>query len=310
MASEVTIAGHKFPKWVVWASAIGGTGAVYLAYRAHASTAASSATSAATGTDPVTGLPYSEDNGIDPITGQTYLAEAQEYGSVSAAEAAVSQDATGAGYGYDSGYSESGLAAGEPDYYSSTAQSTYASNADWVAAVTAGLEQLGYSASDVNAAVAGYLAGLPLTSTQAGLVQTALAEFGNPPTGSYSIIAQSTAAGATTTGQSTSTGSTTGTSSASTTTGTPETAPTNVRATTSGAVTTISWQAVGGATSYGYQLAEPSGAQYRDGTVTVPSGSFDNLVDIGGKGKQWHFKCRAINSAGSGPWSAVIAFTP
>jgi hypothetical protein len=73
-------------------------------------------------------------------------------------------------------------------------------------------------------------------------------------------------------------------------------------------VTTISWQAVGAVNGYEYELAEPSGELYRSGSVTVPSGSFDNLVDIA-KGT-WHFKCRAFNSAGFGPWSAVIAFTP
>jgi hypothetical protein len=327
MASEITIAGHKFPKWVVWASAIGGVGAVYLAYRAHKNAAAAAATTAATqsGIDPVTGLPYSEDSAIDPVTGMTYLQEAQEYGSVSAADASVSQSASDAGYS-DEDYGESGLAAGEPDYYSSAASTTYSTNAEWVSAATTGLESLGYAASDVNTALANYLAGLSLTSTQATIVQAAIAEFGPPPVGTFAINVQSTASGATSTGTSstgTSSTTTTGTSSTSSTgstgtsstssttaksTATPETAPINVRASTSGAVTTISWQAVGAVEGYEYQIAEPSGELYRSGSVTVPSGSFDNLVDIA-KGT-WHFKCRAFNAAGFGPWSSVIAFTP
>ena len=64
----------------------------------------------------------------------------------------------------------------------------YATNAQWVAAATAGLEALGYAASDVNAALAAYLANLPETATQAGITQTALNEYGPPPSGSYTII--------------------------------------------------------------------------------------------------------------------------
>ena len=251
---------------------------------------------------------------IDPVTGMTYLQEAQEYGSVSAADAAVSQSASDAGYS-DEDYGESGLAAGEPDYYSSTASTTYSTNAEWVSAVTTGLESLGYSASDVNTALANYLAGLSLTSTQATIVQAAIAEFGPPPVGTYAINVQSTASGATSTGTtstgSTSTGSTstgtTSTGSTSTTTAAPTGTP-SAHASTSGAVTTVSWNAISGATGYEYQIAEPSGELYRSGSVTVASGSFDNLVDIA-KG-QWHFKCRAFNATGFGPWSAVIAFTP
>src|SRR5215469_1554067 len=40
--------------------------------------------------NPVTGLAYSQDTATDPVTGLPYLSEAEQYGSVQAAEAAVS----------------------------------------------------------------------------------------------------------------------------------------------------------------------------------------------------------------------------
>jgi Fibronectin type III domain len=83
------IAGKKVPKWAL----IGGAGVVVAGgiwlYKRSSNAASSSATTNPSAIDPVTGLPYSEDQTTDPLTGMTYLAEAQEYGSVSAAEAAL-----------------------------------------------------------------------------------------------------------------------------------------------------------------------------------------------------------------------------
>jgi hypothetical protein len=84
----MNIEGHKVPKWAL----IGGAGVlvaggIYVWKRAQNS--ASTSNTANTGIDPVTGLPYSEDQTVDPITGQSYLAEAQEYGSVQAAEVSI-----------------------------------------------------------------------------------------------------------------------------------------------------------------------------------------------------------------------------
>jgi len=219
MASTVTIGGKHIPKW----AAYGGVGVVvvggilYFKNKNGSSGAGSSNSSA---TDPVTGLPYSEDNQVDPATGLTYLAEAEQYGSVSAAEAAV-----GAGYGGVGATETAGGSSGEgygyPTYQTAQGGEAYATNAEWASAVIAALPGItGDSSSDVATAVANYLAGLPLTSTQANDVQVALAEFGPPPTGSYSIVTAGSGSGTTSTGSATSPGS-----GASTTTTTPATTP-------------------------------------------------------------------------------------
>lgn len=197
------------PTWEKGAIVLGGGIAAYMAYRmkknAAANQAASSSTTSSTATDPVTGLPYSEDNTVDPATGMTYLAEAQQYGSVSAAESQAGSAAygyggygsggySGLGYGYPSGYS---------DYYgygSAGAPTVYSTNAQWAQAVEAGLTNLGYGATDVGAAVGRYLGDLSLTADQATIIQTAVAEYGPPPVGTFQIIQQSSSPGPTSTG--------------------------------------------------------------------------------------------------------------
>jgi hypothetical protein len=213
------IAGHEINNW--WL--IGGGGGLVLViylYKRGSSSSNSSTTAAnsASAIDPVTGLPYSEDSQIDPLTGMTYLAEAQEYGSVSAAEAAVSSgSAYGSSYGADNGYSGT---AGYPTLNATggtTVNGTsYATNAAWSQAVTTGLVGLGYSAADVSAALGLFFAGQPLGVAPDGvsyatIVQAAEAEFGLPPQGTYQIIAAptgSTGAGTTGGGSTTGTGST------------------------------------------------------------------------------------------------------
>ena len=335
MANKLVEEWNKLPTWGKVAIGIGGAGGVYYAYRTHEN---AKAAAAAASTDSSTGS-SSYDSETDPITGLTYGEDISEYGSVQAADDAVQEQDSeeaglssadngaydvggGGGYYEDYGYGEDGG--------TTTGTTSVATNAQWVSEVTAGLEQLGYSASDVTAALGLYLASLPMSSSQAAIISTALAEYGPPPVGSYTVTLSSSSSGTgtATTGNSTgsstsstgssstgsstsSTGSSTsssGSSTSSNSNATPETAPINLRASTSGAVTTISWQAVGAVSGYEYQIAQPSGALYRSGSVTVPSGSFDNLVDIQ-KGV-WHFKCRAFNAAGFGPWSSVLAFTP
>lgn len=172
------------------AVAIGGGSlvAIYFAYKQHKASQAASSSTSASSIDPVTGLPYSEDNQVDPLTGETYLAEAQQYGSVSAAESAAagssamdySNASNGYGYGYGSGSGSPGSSSGSGTGYSS--------NAAWAQAVEAGLTDIGYSSTDVAAALGRYLAALSLTSDQATIVQAAIAEYGPPPVGSYQVI--------------------------------------------------------------------------------------------------------------------------
>lgn len=175
----------------------GGAGlAIFLYKRASSGSSAAGASSSAI--DPVTGLPYSEDSTVDPATGMTYLAEAQQYGSVAAAEAAVAgqYSATGQAAG-------AGVTSGFPTIYGGGSQpsgNSYASNAQWSQAVTAGLVNLGYSATDVAAALGLYFQGMPLTSGADGvsylsIIQAAVAEFGPPPVGTYPIVAPPTSGG-------------------------------------------------------------------------------------------------------------------
>jgi hypothetical protein len=216
--ADVKIFGKKFPAWGVGVVAVGGVGAVYLAYRAKQNAAASSASSSAI--DPLTGLPASEDNQIDPLTNMTYLSEAQEYGSVAAAEQAVSAEnsaLTAQGAVGSSAYGDNGYYGGAGTVVSSdtAAATTYASNAQWAQAVEAGLTDLGYSSTDVASALGAYLGNLPETSAQASITQVALAEYGQQPSGSYTIImATPTGTGTTTGGGTTTTTGTTTTSTA------------------------------------------------------------------------------------------------
>jgi hypothetical protein len=177
------------------AAAIGG----YMVIHHHSTTgswnpwsstnAAATTNSAGTATsiDPITGLAYTDDNAIDPITGLAYLAEATEYGSVATAEASVSaygqSTATGTGIGVNPA---SPAPAGTPNPV--VGSSVYTSNAAWSTAAQAGLTDIGYSATDVATALGDYLTGTPVTATQAGLINTAIAEFGPPPSGNPQII--------------------------------------------------------------------------------------------------------------------------
>lgn len=185
----MNIGGKKVPTWAVY----GGVGVAVvggiLYFRSRGS---SPAGGSASQTDPVTGLPYSMDSQVDPQTGLTYLAEAQQYGSVSAAEAALAGTGAGAGAaGYGGGISGYGYGYPTSDITGSGGlpTTTYTTNAQWVQAATAGLEGLGYNGSDVGAALGLYLLGMALNSTQVTIVQTAVAEFGPPPVGTFAIIA-------------------------------------------------------------------------------------------------------------------------
>lgn len=200
------IAGHKISNWWLIGGAAGGILVFYLYKHSSGASAASSATDSS-GIDPVTGLPYSQDNEIDPLTGLTYLAEAQQYGSVAAAEAAYSGSA--ASSGYDEAGGAGGGYVGTAGYPTSnvggtTSTPSYATNAQWAQAVTAGLVSLGYSATDIAAALGLFFAGQPLSTAADGvsyvqIVQAAEAEFGPPPQGTYSIISQPASGSGTTT---------------------------------------------------------------------------------------------------------------
>lgn len=142
-----------------------------------------------TAIDPVTGMAYSQDNVTDPITGETYLAEAEEFGSVAAAESAVS--AFGGGSGTGTGVPQP-PASGQPGNGGTGSGGAYTSNAAWAQAATAGLADVGFNEQDVARALGDYLESVPVTPQQAQLINTALSEYGNPPIGTFQIILKPT----------------------------------------------------------------------------------------------------------------------
>src|SRR5487761_148930 len=252
MADTISVGGKKVSKWIVY----GGVGVVVVGgilYFKNKNSSSSSGTSASqSGTDPVTGLPYTQDSQIDPATGMTYLAEAQQYGSVSAAEAAVSANYGGGGVYGGSGYGGTGTSGysgtgyGYPTYSATGTTGQYATNADWAQAVTAALPGItGDSQTDVAAAVAHYLAALPLTATQVNDIQVALAEFGPPPVGSFSVISQGSGSGTTSTGSSGSSTGSSGSSSGSSAGGPISAAPTGLHVVrVNGLQITVGWDPV------------------------------------------------------------------
>ena len=191
---EIHIFGKDVNIWVVVGS-LAGVVTVYYLYKKNSGVAAGSSSAI----DPLTGLPYSQDAQVDPLTGMTYLTEAQQYGSVQAAEAAISSGQAYSGGYYNSGGGYSGSTAGSPSLSGNgtATGSGYASNAQWAQAVTNGLTSIGYSSTDVAAALGLYLSGQSLGIAPDGvsylsIVQAAVAEFGPPPVGTFTIIAGST----------------------------------------------------------------------------------------------------------------------
>jgi len=305
----MNIAGHKISKWWLIGGGVGAAAAWYFYRKAGSSASASSASSPSSdSTDPVTGLPYSQDNQVDPVTGLTYLQEAQEYGSVQAAETEVTSGSayygvTGTGSAIDSGYPTE-------DYgYTTTspAPGTYDTNAQWAQAVTAGLADLGYNSTDVSTALGLYFQNQPLGVLADGasalsIVQAAIAEYGQPPVGSYQITAGPT-----------STGTTTGNAGSGTTTagavkkpaGTPPDVTVKKDSPTS---VTITWNAEGGegggaATSYNIQVTPKDPSAHNIGNRLS--------YNVGGLKKDTAYQVHisAENSAGTGPAGTVSFHT-
>lgn len=186
---------------------IGGTVLIggYAEYRHHASTGSwnpfaktSSAAGSGTQIDPVTGMAYSQDNQTDPVTGLSYLAEAQQYGSVQAAESAVSaygqSPSTGSGIWVQPAV---GGQDGSSTPVGASGPGNYANDAAWVQAATAGLGQIGYDTIAVSEALGKFINSVPLTADEAKLVNTARAEYGNPPGNEQVILAPTTQPGPT-----------------------------------------------------------------------------------------------------------------
>jgi hypothetical protein len=314
------IAGKKISNWWLIGGAVGAV-AVYLVVK-HAGSGASSSSAAGSASsssvDPVTGLPYSEDNSTDPATGLTYLQEAQEYGSVQAAEEAVT---SGSAY-----YGESGTGdlvdTGVPteSYTGSTTPTpgTYSTNAAWAQAVTAGLTDLGYAPTDISAALGLYFQSQPLGSGSDGvsylaIVQAAIAEFGPPPVGTFPLTAAPSSGGGV--------GSGTGGATPPVEISKPTKAPSGLTIDNTSATTiSASWKPVEGATAYtlGITPAPKGGAaggppnrgpppdKHARGVHNIGARTQYNVAGIV-KGTTYTVTVAAVNSGGTGP-SATHSF--
>ena len=288
---------------IAGAAGIGG----YMIYDHHKKTGSwnpwSSATAATTsaGTaasiDPITGLAYSQDNATDPVTGQQYLAEAEQYGSVAAAEAAVSafgqSTATGSGIGVNPASPASSGSINTP-----VGTSVYTSNAAWAQAATAGLADVGYSETDVATALGDYLTQTPLTPAQAQLVNVAIAEYGPAPVGNLQVILQpASQPSTTTTGSGPTVPPTPVPAGSFPSRPVPPATPGGVhQLSVTGNSVSLAWDPVPGATSYRVR-ATYQGALAGQIEPASPGGTVHGLTPD----HTYTFHVAAVNSAGTSP---------
>ena len=149
-----------------------------------AAPAATSASVAGMVTDPSTGQSYPIDD-TDPLTGLTYGTEIQEYGSVGAADEQATANGAAAG--------QEGLNQTQYDEETGQSAGSTTSNAQWVAEVESALSQLGYSDADIQQGLARYFSSSPQGIAKDGvnlyqMMDTAIGEFGPPPSGTYALI--------------------------------------------------------------------------------------------------------------------------
>jgi hypothetical protein len=316
MAKDIDVFGKKISIVAAGATIVGSIVAIYLVWKNHENNAASSSSTNPNAIDPVTGLPYSEDSTIDPLTGMSYLSEAQEYGSVAAAEQAVSAESAETEESEDLADEDDLTGTGTTSTVSAVPSSGYTTNAQWVAAATAGLEDLGYSASDVTAALSAYLASVPETSAQATITDTALAEYGPPPVGSYTVILASStttaSAGSTSTSTTSSTGSTTSSTPTTATSSVIDVAPTGFRvvSVTGGDNVNLAWNPVAGATGYVIAYGPTSGSQQYKQGVGGGQTSAATVAGVGaGTAGKHYFELWATPAPTGGPHAGPIEAT-
>ena len=263
MADTIAIAGKHVPKPAVYGGiAVAVVGGVLWIRSRNSSAAASTAATPYTGAaaadpsvDPATGIPYADEAG------------AAGYGS-------------GTAYGYPAG---GGVYTPVPG----TGTAGYTDNAQWAQAVEQGLTGLGYDPIAVGAAIGKYLAKLPLTTAQTTIVQTADAEYGPPPVGSFAIITAP------------------GTVAAP---AAPGSAPGGWSVTPHPGYADFGWSPVTGATSYELLVTgaggHGSGTSHVDRPVTGTHVEKQTLAP-----GAYHAQARAKNATGAGPWTAVKSFT-
>lgn len=293
----VTIFGHQFSPAELGGVGVGAAVLTYAVWKQHKTSAAAAAATtatAATAIDPVTGLPYSEDSEIDPLTGQSYLAEAQEYGSVTAAEDSTADESA---IDYSQADTSDYGPAGETSTTSTgVVAQTYASNAAWAQAVEAGLTDVGYTSTDIAAALGLYLASLPLGTAPDGtsyatIVEAAIAEYNPPPVGTYQII-MAPATGSTGSGGG-------GGATPPVVVAKPAAAPGGLETSQSGATATASWKPVAGATSYNFGIS-PAPKGGTAGSHNIGERTSYNVAGMV-KGTTYKVTVSAENSGGTGP---------
>lgn len=125
-------------------------------------------TSAASGIDPMTGVPFSQE--IDPNTGLPFSQEAGIGGSP-----------IGSPFGALSGMSLNPLT-GQFQPAQSLLPTTPTSNPQWMQAAESYLVGLGFDPTATASALGRYLSGTTLSADQLGIVQAGIGGFGTPPT--------------------------------------------------------------------------------------------------------------------------------
>ncbi len=85
----------------------------------------------------------------------------------------------------------------------------------------------------------------------------------------------------------------------------PAASPPDIQSAVRGSWAQLTWGAVSNMTQYEVQVARPDGSLWHDSTVYSPSATYSPVPTTG----TYHYKVRAQNCAGNGPWSAVKTFT-
>lgn len=296
MADTITLpGGKKVNRWMFLAIAAGGSVAAYAVWKNHQNAASVSSSTDASGevTDPASGISYPAD-AQDPVTGETYSQEIGQYGSVEAADQAAQDGAASylqnSGDLYGTGYAGSEYNTGTYGATTTTSGSVYTSNSAWAQAATAGLTDIGYVGTDVSAALGLYLTGAPVTSEQAAIINAAIAEYGAPPVGTFTVTLLPSG----------NTGTTNPPPSGGTTVTKPAT-PTGVHATPYATFIDVAWNPVSGATSYDchatYQESASGGAGVYPGVVSGTHATIKGLAP----NRTYTLHVSASNSAGSSP---------
>lgn len=278
MADDVTIpgTGSKVPKWAAYGG-VAVVGVLVIMYyrnkQATAATAAAPTVASQYPPDGTTGNP-ADPYSTDPATGQTYGNEIAGSGGTFGAFTGTSSDGTGT-------VTQPYQTAGGPPFSNNSAW------ADWVIQELEA-QQPGIDVATLTDAIGLYLNGQPMSAAERAYVFDAIAIAGDPPVAGpagYPPKLQGNG----------STGGTGGTP-----TGAPTSAP-GLSVTGWTGYADFGWNPIPGASSYTLEISgHASSSRTEAGNhaehVTLAKGAYSARV-------------RAVNSSGTGPWSAPKSFT-